>query len=307
MDWMAAIGDDSLRTLAWLAGLAAAFALLVRLMPCNRGMYWWKDPRAAGTDVLYWLVLPLCGRVGRTLLLAAAMALPFVAAPGLSAIRRLPLWRQCLAVLLIQDALLYWIHRGFHTRLGWKFHSIHHSSAVLDWLSASRFHLVNNLLAFTMADVAVLLMGFAPAALLALAPFNVVYSAMVHANLNWTFGPLRYLFASPVFHRWHHTADGAGLDRNYAPTLPLLDVIFGTFHMPPGVLPERFGNGDHDFPEDFWGQFIYPFTTGKFRGADATPLAALMGGSAHVAADRFAAGCAKGDRGSESLCDGKLG
>ena len=29
--------------------------------------------------------------------------------------------------------------------------------------------------------------------------------------------------------------------------------------MPPGKLPEHFGNGDPDFPEDFWGQFIHPF------------------------------------------------
>ena len=35
---------------------------------------------------------------------------------------------------------------------------------------------------------------------------RVFMSAFVHANLNWTLGPFRYVLASPVFHRWHHTA-----------------------------------------------------------------------------------------------------
>jgi hypothetical protein len=82
---------------------------------------------------------------------------------------------------------------------------------------------------------------------------------VVHANLNWTFGPLRFVFASPVFHRWHHTTLEEGLNKNFAPTFPFLDLVFGTFYMPPGKLPEQFGNGESDFPEDFWGQFCYPF------------------------------------------------
>jgi hypothetical protein len=86
---------------------------------------------------------------------------------------------------------------------------------------------------------------------------------MVHANLNWTFGPLRYLLASPVFHRWHHTLEGEGLNKNFAPTFPFLDLIFGTFYMPPGKLPEQFGNGEPDFPEGFLGQLIYPLMKKK--------------------------------------------
>ena len=174
-------------------------------------------------------------------------------------VRHLPLWQQCILILLIQDVLLYVIHRIFHTRLAWRFHAIHHSPTVLDWMSTSRFHPVNHFLAFTVADVTVLLMGFSPEALIVLMPFNLIYSAMTHANLNWTFGPLRYLLASPVFHRWHHTTEKAGLNKNFASTFPLLDLLFGTFYMPLGKLPEQFGNGEKDFPEDFWGQLLHPF------------------------------------------------
>src|SRR5262249_8355033 len=74
----------------------------------------------------------------------------------------------------------------------------------------------------------------------------------------WTFGPLRYVLASPVFHRWHHTTQEEGLNRNFAPTFPFLDLAFGTFYMPPGKLPERFGNGEPDYPEGFFGQLLRP-------------------------------------------------
>ncbi len=257
---MTFLAESWLETLGWVAGLAVVFGILARLMPCNPGMYWWKDLRGAGTDFLYWFVVPLLMRLGRTLMLAAGVALLFGGkGSGWLPVGGWPLWQQCLAVLLLQDVLLYAAHRAFHCRWAWKFHAVHHSPSVLDWTATQRFHPVNNLLAFTLADVAVLLMGFSPAALAILAPFNVAYSAMVHANLNWTFGPLRYVLASPVFHRWHHTTQEAGLDKNFASTFPILDVIFGTYYMPSGKRPEKFGNGEADYPDDFWGQLIHPF------------------------------------------------
>jgi sterol desaturase/sphingolipid hydroxylase (fatty acid hydroxylase superfamily) len=274
MDWLLVIGDSSLTTLGWLAGLAVAFAVLARLTPCNLGMYWWKDWRAVGTDLLYWFLVPLFLTACRLLLLAAAVALLFGGLPPQPlSLRGLPLWQQGLAILLIQDVLLYWIHRGFHTRWAWRFHAIHHSPTVLDWMSMPRFHPIN-LLAVSLADVAVLLLGFAPAAIVALAPFNLFYSTMVHANLGWTFGPLRFVLASPVFHRWHHTVREEGRNKNLAPTFPFLDLIFGTFYMPPGRLPEEFGNGEADFPEDFWGQLIHPFRKTTTPAGSASPAAA---------------------------------
>ena len=49
------------------------------------------------------------------------------------------------------------------------------------------------------------MLGISPEVFIFLAPFNVWHSALVHANLNWSFGPLKYVLASPVSHRWHHT------------------------------------------------------------------------------------------------------
>jgi sterol desaturase/sphingolipid hydroxylase (fatty acid hydroxylase superfamily) len=268
MDWLAATWDVWLDTFLWLAGLGVVLGALGWLMPCNRGMFWYTDLRAAATDLLYWFVNPLFARLCRTALLAAGIALLFAGRPpGFALIRDLPLWAQCIAIMLLQDVMLYWLHRAFHTPRAWRFHAIHHSPALLDWLSASRNHFVNTLFTFILADVVVQLLGFSVAALLVLAPINIAYSSMVHANLNWTFGPLRYVFASPVFHRWHHTLEEEGLNKNFAPTFPFFDLVFGTFHMPSGKLPVHFGNGERAFPDDFWGQVVYPFLYEKKQRA----------------------------------------
>lgn len=258
-----------LSTLGWMAALAVCFALLSRVMPCNPGMHWWKDRTALMTDLIYWFIVPLFLRIFRILMLATGIGLLYGADDkeaiqdflmhGYGTLGALPLWLQALLILVFGDVILYWIHRIFHTRRAWKVHAIHHSPKMLDWVSTQRFHPINNLLAFSLTDVILLMIGFSPAALALLSPFNIAYSALVHANLNWTFGPFRYVLASPVFHRWHHTHPSKGGNRNFAPTFPVLDVIFGTFYMPKGELPEHYGVTDHDFPEDFWGQFMYPF------------------------------------------------
>jgi sterol desaturase/sphingolipid hydroxylase (fatty acid hydroxylase superfamily) len=270
MEWLSSIGRIWLNTAMWFAGLGVTFALLARLMPCNPRMYWWKDVRAVVTDLVYWFVMPILLGYTRTVLVIAGLVLLYGGRePELLPVKDWPLWVQCPVILFVQDVMLYWIHRAFHSRLAWKYHAVHHSPVVLDWIATMRTHPVNYVLEFTLADVVVVLAGFSPAAVAALAIFNTAFSAMVHANLNWTFGPLRYLLASPVFHRWHHTTQEAGLNKNFASTFPVLDLLFGTFYMPAGKLPEHFGTGAPDFPEDFLGQLLYPW-----RRPKAPPAAA---------------------------------
>jgi sterol desaturase/sphingolipid hydroxylase (fatty acid hydroxylase superfamily) len=270
MEWIVAIGQGWLTTLAWMAGLTLTFGVLAHLMPCNPGMYWWKDARAAVTDFLYWLVMPILLRNCYTVMLVIGVVVFYEGRqPMFLPVRHLALGVQCVLVFVLQDVMLYGLHRSFHSRLGWRFHSVHHSPTVLDWMSTSRWHPVNFLLEFSLVDTIAILLGFAPATLVILTPLNTIYSAMVHANLNWTFGPFKYLFASPVFHRWHHTGGEEGRDKNFAPTLPLLDVIFGTFYMPAGKLPTEFG--DPDFPTALWRQLVHPLTGKVPASASAAP------------------------------------
>ena len=276
MEWVEGILGVWATALCWWLGLCAAFLVLTRFTPCNPGRNWWADRRAALTDLVYWLLLPFVTSVGRLAFLIVGVLVLYGREPAVEefAARGWPLWCQCLVILLVQDVLMYWIHRVFHTRTLWKFHAVHHSPEVVDWTSAARFHPVNAVAEFALADAVILLMGFSPLALVVLGPVNLILSAMVHANLNWTFGPFRYLLASPVFHRWHHTSEAEGLDKNFAPTFPFLDCLFGTFHMPPGRVPQEYGTGDEAVPRGVLGQTVYP-TRGAWAWSKRRPLAAL--------------------------------
>lgn len=276
MDLLDALKERSLTVACWWAASCAVFFVLTKLWPCNPGQSWWKAPWSALTDFVYGLLLlPATGLVGRVVLLWVGVTIlyPKDATPEFTA-RSWPLWVQCALILLIQDALMYWAHRLFHTRHGWGFHAVHHSPETLDWTAASRLHPVNEIAQYSLADAAVLLMGFSPAALVVLLPLGTVYSALVHANLNWTFGPLRYVLASPVFHRWHHSTRREARDKNFAPTFPFLDLLWGTFYMPAGVLPDNYGADEPAMPAGPVGQMLYPFR-GAGRWAVRNPVVAL--------------------------------
>jgi sterol desaturase/sphingolipid hydroxylase (fatty acid hydroxylase superfamily) len=222
-------------------------------------------------DVAYWFFTPIVTRaitrvaVGvAVMLLALAQGLSLDDLRAAAATRRtwastLPLGIQVPLILLLADLLAYATHRLFHGRSLWRFHAIHHSSTAVDWLSSVRLHPVNDGLARVVQVVPLYLLGFDGAALAAFVPFLTFYALLLHANVGWTYGPLRFVIASPVFHRWHHTTEAEGLDKNFAGLFPFIDLAFGTFYMPAGQLPQRFGVLRDDVPPGLWGQLMYPF------------------------------------------------
>ncbi len=248
--------------------IAIAFTALSYWSPANPGRPWWHK-REIVTDVLYWFLIPLMARFVRIglLVLGAALIYDIHGADALISfymhghgpLSELPLWGQIVIFLTTSDFLLYWIHRGFHRPAMWKYHAVHHSSEELEWISAARFHPVNIFLGTVAVDVALLLAGISPEVMIFVGPFTIAYSAFVHANLSWTLGPFKYVIASPVFHRWHHTTADQGGDKNFASTFPILDWLFGTFYMPEGEVPNVYGIGEKEFPESFGGQMLYPF------------------------------------------------
>jgi sterol desaturase/sphingolipid hydroxylase (fatty acid hydroxylase superfamily) len=126
---------------------------------------------------------------------------------------------QVMIVLFVRDCLIYLRHRIIHLRPVWAFHSIHHSSEEVNWISAARFHLGENLIEAT-AEILFFLgatiYGFYPGALSVAGLVIGVYNFFIHSNLRWTFGPPRYVFVSPVFRRWHHSDASEARDK----TLP---------------------------------------------------------------------------------------
>lgn len=248
--------------------LGLVFSVLAHFWACNPAGPWWRKQEIV-TDVCYWFFVPVFARTMRIgLLIAAAGYLFNIHDPdeliafyddGHGPLAQLPLWLQGILFLVLSDFMLYWLHRLFHGGGFWKYHAVHHSSEELEWISAARFHPVNLLLGTIAVDVMLLTAGISPNTMIWLGPFTTFYSAFVHANLNWTFGPFKYLLATPVFHRWHHTSLEEGGNTNFAGTFPIWDVLFGTFHMPENELPKEYGKDEATMPNEFGGQLAYPF------------------------------------------------
>jgi len=260
------IFNQLLTSLAWFALCLIIFSVLAVLMPLHRHQPLWRQD--SWTDTIYWMLMPLLYAPIGLLLASGGLYLmhggdqqrlhDFVQS-GYPPIAGQPLWLQFVLLIVISDFLQYWLHRLFHRSALWRFHAIHHSPKEVDWMVAARFHPVNFIISSSCVGTLMFLLGFSPVLFALMVPFNYLYSGMVHANLNWTFGPLKYLFASPVFHHWHHTLSDQGGNKNFAATLAIYDVIFGSFYMPADQRPEVYGVDRDDVPQNIVGQLFYPF------------------------------------------------
>ena len=240
-----------------LLSLAVALVLLSGLFALVEKRTVWRRERLI--DFIYWFFTPTVGRAISAIALVAFFGwrIGSTGAPWFRA-QSIPL--QMIEVLLASDLIGYASHRMFHRGWLWRIHAIHHSSATLDWLAAARVHPLNEAIT-RLAQVAPLyLLGFDTRVLAGIVPLFTFYAIFLHADVSWSYGPLRYLIASPRFHRWHHTAAERGGEKNFAATFPILDVLFGTFYMPAGELPDRYGIADRSFPQTFGAQLVHPFT-----------------------------------------------
>ena len=176
-------------------------------------------------------------------------------------VRAQPLWLQTIEVILLADAGFYFAHRLLHAvPFLWRFHAVHHSIEQMDWLAAHRVHPLDQI-AVTLASVTpVFLLGFSDTAVLVYAVIYQWQSLLIHANIRMDFGPLKWIFASPQFHHWHHANQPEAYDKNLAGQLVLFDILFGTLFLPRDQRhPDRYGTDD-PVPRLYHQQLLYPFT-----------------------------------------------
>jgi sterol desaturase/sphingolipid hydroxylase (fatty acid hydroxylase superfamily) len=265
----------------------------------------WLRRAGARTDLAFWFFTPLVTKTLTRLALALVIGLLVVSTgrsldvtraafaagefPDLSVLglgtqlRALPIGLQIVLGLLLTDLIAYWTHRAFHRGRLWDVHAVHHSSKDLDWFSSARLHPLNDLATRVVQAVPVLLLGFDPLVFVVVTPVTTLFSLLLHANVNWSFGPLRYVITSPVFHRWHHTSEDEGLDTNFAGLFPVWDLLFGTFHMPEGRRPTEFGVQGDTVPEGFLAQLAYPFRPAPAAEPELPARALAVSGRADTA------------------------
>jgi sterol desaturase/sphingolipid hydroxylase (fatty acid hydroxylase superfamily) len=171
-----------------------------------------------------------------------------------------PLWVQIIEILLITDFVQYWAHRAFHRiPFLWRFHAIHHSAERMDWLAGSRLHIVDIVVTRGLSYMPLFALGFADAALLGYGVIVTLQATLIHANVRFQFGPLRYWLVTPQFHHWHHSDQDEALDKNFAVHLPIWDWLFGSYYLPGEQWPASYGVKGEKPPEGFFRQLFWPF------------------------------------------------
>ena len=181
--WSAAIGFLAFAAVLWP---------VEKLWPARRGQPIRR--RGFATDLIFWAFSPLVGKVASYAVVTAVVAwlmslggreLDLTSATGWGPIGRFPLWVQAVGAFVVADFVFYWVHRGFHGSRLWPFHAVHHSGESMDWVSSMRFHPVNEVLSRVCQAVPLLLLGFAPAAVLCVIPVVVVKKGRCRRTSFW--------------------------------------------------------------------------------------------------------------------------
>ena len=250
-------------------------ALFIVSWPLER--LWKRHPvpvrrLALRTDLAYAAAQPLLQVA--TLVVGIAIGLLSLAwLPGLALrplVVAMPAYAQMIVGFLLFDLLVYWTHRWGHTvPLFWRFHSVHHSTRHLDWISGVRAHPLDGVF---IAPVVALFIGagFDNTLTGALAVLQFLVGLGAHLNVRFRLRPLWPIVMTPEFHHWHHEVSPEAHLSNYSTFLPVWDIIFRTYRMPRDQRPQHYGIPG-PMPDGIVQQLLFPFRRQRTRSAGFPP------------------------------------
>jgi sterol desaturase/sphingolipid hydroxylase (fatty acid hydroxylase superfamily) len=141
---------------------------------------------------------------------------------------------QVLAFYFVFDFFYYWLHRAQHAFPWlWAQHKIHHSDTSMNVTTANRHHWLEVpfhglaiwlplgiLFQQKAVTIGWLWTGF------------LLWGYFIHLNIRFPLGPLTPVVCGPQLHRIHHSTQDKHLDKNFASSFPLFDILFGTYCAP---------------------------------------------------------------------------
>jgi sterol desaturase/sphingolipid hydroxylase (fatty acid hydroxylase superfamily) len=171
---------------------------------------------------------------------------------------------QLLIFFVLLDFFQWITHYMLHkVSFLWNFHKVHHSVKEMSFSSHMRYHWMENVLYKPLKTLGVMFLGgFEPEQAYIVHFISITIGHFNHSNIKISWGPLKYIFNSPVMHLYHHAKD-IPEDRvgvNFAISLSVWDYLFRT-----NYVPEDSGNvvlgfkGDSSFPKNFLSQSYYGF------------------------------------------------
>jgi sterol desaturase/sphingolipid hydroxylase (fatty acid hydroxylase superfamily) len=264
--YFASMTQAEIISISAIAGTAALFIFLERLLPYTRGQ---AVLREGFFDDLALYTIAQSYILGIVIFSVIIRALDDVT--GLSRLRLLeswPLWLQLVFFTLTHDFYIYWMHRWQHrNKYLWRIHEAHHSPRTVDWLSGSRSHALEILINQTVEFTPIVLLGASADVVAYKGLISAVWGMYIHSNLDMHTGVFQHVINGPEMHRWHHSV-GKGRNNNFATKLAIWDWMFGTAYLPGRQKPAEYGLKTW-FPPHFVGQFIHAFRSFKHPSVKA--------------------------------------
>ena len=216
-------------------------------------------------DIGYAMAAPVLNIIALTVgIFVGIVSLAWI--PGLLIapyVAMIPSQYKLIVGILLFDMTTYWAHRFYHEiPILWKFHSIHHSTEHMDWVSGFRGHPFDGTL-IVPAIFFLIAAGFPNEQVGFLAIFQIVFGLFLHANVRFKFKIFHRFIMTPEFHHWHHSNEDDAIWSNYSTFLPLWDMLFGTYFMPKGDRRPQIYGVDEIVPMTMAEQLKYPFKKKK--------------------------------------------
>ncbi|HRP06210.1 MAG TPA: sterol desaturase family protein [Opitutaceae bacterium] len=259
----------------WLLLLSVSIFALERLVPRSRTQ---EVLRPDFVQDLFWMIFNVQYMSWMLAILAVYAvawlnrAFLHVGLPHPESLRLIaswPPWAQFVTFFLIKDFLEWNIHWANHRyRWLWRFHKLHHSIEVMDWVATFRSHWFEIVIYKVLIYLPLVVLGVDDGVIFWILIFSLLINELNHSNLCWDWGIFRYLLSSPRFHAWHHDVKLHGkYGQNFGATFVLWDWIFRTAHWPSdAAFPTEYGLKDAaSYPRGIWARLWEPFFPRYFR------------------------------------------
>ncbi|WP_189045150.1 sterol desaturase family protein [Aliidongia dinghuensis] len=162
--------------------------------------------------------------------------------------------------ILAADLYRYWMHRLSHMIPAlWQIHSFHHSAEAVTFVTGARHHWLDRVLNDAFFPFFPIVFQTPPEIVLI---GNFIYflpDGCAHLNVKFSLGRFVMWINSPQYHRIHHSTQPEHFNKNFAPLLPLWDIVFGTAWRPAKDEFPSTGLAGGEKPRTVWEGVVWPF------------------------------------------------
>ena len=176
----------------------------------------------------------------------------------------LPFALRIFIFFIVVDFTQWWTHRLLHrVDFLWNFHKVHHSVKEMGFAAHLRYHWMEPIVYNSLRYIPLAIIGgFSAQDVAVVHFFTITIGHLNHANINWDYGWLKYIFNNPKMHIWHHAKELPKEHKygvNFGLTLSIWDYLFKTNYIPFSGRDIELGfENDEYFPNGFIKQELYP-------------------------------------------------